>query len=77
MSPSPLPHPNPPSGHHRQVKLEGNFHIKEKGLAGFKLNQVMQRKTGSCRCSGSDKFIFNYRKKKNVLEVVSFSGQAL
>ena len=62
MSPFPLPHPNPPSGHHRQGKLEGNFHIKEEGLAGFKLSQVMQRKTGSC--SRSDKFIFNYRKKK-------------
>ena len=76
MSPFPLPHPNPPSGHHRQGKLEGSFYIKKEGLAGFKLSQVMQRKTGSC--SRSDKFIFNYRKKKkNILEVVSFSGQTL
>lgn len=39
------------SGHHRQGKLEGNFHIKDEGLAGFKLSQVMQRKTGIWRQS--------------------------
>lgn len=43
MSPFPTPI-QPASGHHRQGKLEGNFHIKDEGLAGFKLNQVMQRK---------------------------------
>lgn len=38
-------------GHHRQGKLEGNFHIKDEGLAGFKLSQVMRRKTGIWRQS--------------------------
>ena len=45
MSPFPTPI-QPALGHHRQGKLEGNFHIKDEGLAGFKLSQVMQRKTG-------------------------------
>lgn len=33
-------------GHYRQGKLEGNFLIKDEGLAAFKLSQVMRRKTG-------------------------------
>lgn len=68
MSPFPTPI-QLASGHHRQGKLEGNFHIKDEGLAGFKLSQVVKRKTGIHRPGsflllGSDKFIFNSRKKK-------------
>lgn len=64
MSPFPTPI-QPASGHHRQGKLEGNFHIKDEGLAGFKSGDAKENRYSPVAflllCS--DKFIFNYRKK--------------